>query len=868
MKRFFEGTDVTVRSAETNTRLFFRLFFWFILRHAVRHRWRVLIVVAGIALGAAVFTSVRLAIHASVQSFTASMDRIAGTADAVLVKPGGRVPEALMAQLLRHPAVASAAPVSTAYVAAGPQQEDPFLLVGIDPLLETAFRPWRTAQSARTAGHWRDLLAEADTMIVAGPLLDLIGKSPGETVSLVHLQRRVDFRILDRLEDDGAALIDGGRMAVTDIATFQEFTGRFGGVDRIDLKLRPGTDPSILESILPEGVVAEGPGAALDSGLQMIQAYRLNLSILSFVSLFVGMFLVYSLVALHGASRRKELAILRSVGASRRLIFFLFLGEGAFFGLAGWLGAFPVGTALVRYLLEGINGTISTLFVRVHVERLVLDPWEIFLSFAVTMGVAVTGALLPAREATQVAPKEVLSIESRPLPAKKTAHLAAGGLAAALLSLLFARMPGAVPGYAATFLLFVGLALLSPWILERIGRHLPGALARIGGEPGRLAARYLGDSGIRAAVSVAALATAVALFCALAIMVHSFRHTVEAWVNQSVSGDLFIRPKMAEFNRYRDPIPPELMAAIRALDAPVDLLPYHRIFLDYDGIPYQLDTIDFTAFSRYGSFLWVAGDPAKIYPALENGKGVLVSEVFSNRTGLVPGDRFRARIRSQVMDQPILGTVRDYRTRGGVVFYSFDHFSRRLNTPAVNGTRIFFQHRGPGLDEEVDRLRTRILTLSEGALEVTAGRQLRWIILDIFDQTFAVTFVLLVISLVVAGMGIAATLAVLVLERRRQFNTLLAVGGSPAQVRSIIFWEALLMTLAGETTGGLGGFFLSYLLIFVVNRQSFGWTFLYRIDWTSLAVSLPLIMVGALLTSLPAVRLVLSERPAMLLREK
>jgi putative ABC transport system permease protein len=191
-----------------------------------------------------------------------------------------------------------------------------------------------------------------------------------------------------------------------------------------------------------------------------------------------------------------------------------------------------------------------------------------------------------------------------------------------------------------------------------------------------------------------------------------------------------------------------------------------------------------------------------------------------------------------------------------------------MGDPAVNGTRIFFRERGAGLDEAVNRLRNRILKLSKGALEVTAGRQLRWIILKIFDQTFAVTFVLLVISLIVAGLGIAATLTVLVLERRRQFNTLLAVGGSPGQVRSVIFWEALLMTFAGEGIGCIGGFLLSYLLIFVVNRQSFGWTFLYRIDWTSLAVSLPLILAAALLTSLPAVRLVLSEPPAMLLREK
>ncbi|MCF8078319.1 MAG: ABC transporter permease [Desulfobacterales bacterium] len=849
-------------------RLFFHLFVCFNLRHAVRHRWRVLIVVAGIALGAAVFTSVRLAIHASVQSFASSMNRIAGTADAVLTKPGGLVPETLMAPILRHPAVSSAAPVSTAYVVSRFRPDEPFLLVGVDPVMESAFRPWGVEVPSSSRGFWLQLMAEPRAMIAADALVDLLGAGTGDDVELIHLNRRAPFRIAGVMKGGGAALIDGGRVAVTDIASFQEFTGRLGGIDRIDLKLGSDSDPAALAAILPPGVQIDKPTAARDSGLQMLQAYRLNLSILSFVSLFVGMFLVYSLVALHGASRRRELAILRSVGGSKRLLFFLFLAEGAFFGLAGWLAAFPVGTMMVQYLLEGINETISTLFVRVHVDRLALDPWEIVLSFGVTMAVSVLGALLPAREAMQVAPKEVLSVETPLRQREKTAHLAFGGVAAVFFALFTARLSGSVPGYAATFLLFAGLSLLSPWILDRMGAALPSGLSRIGGEPARLAARYLRDSGIRAAVSVAALTTAVALFCALAVMVHSFRHTVEAWVHQSVSGDLFLRPKMAEFNRYRDPIPPETMNTLQKLNAPVDFLPYHRIFLDYGGVPYQFDTIDFQAFSKYGSFLWVAGDPASVYPALERGKGILVSEVFANRTGLGPGDRYRAQIRTKVLDRPILGVVRDYRTRGGVVFYSFAHFAKQFDATAVNGMRIFFQDRGPGLESAVEELRGRIVKISEGALEVTAGRQLRWIILEIFDQTFAVTFVLLVISLIVAGLGIASTLAVLVLERRRQFNTILAVGASPGQVRSVIFWEGLLMTLAGEATGILGGFLLSYLLIFVINRQSFGWTFLYRVDWTSLAVSLPLILAAALLTSLPAVRLVLSEPPAMLLRER
>jgi putative ABC transport system permease protein len=94
------------------------------------------------------------------------------------------------------------------------------------------------------------------------------------------------------------------------------------------------------------------------------------------------------------------------------------------------------------------------------------------------------------------------------------------------------------------------------------------------------------------------------------------------------------------------------------------------------------------------------------------------------------------------------------------------------------------------------------------------------------------------------------------------------VGASFGQIRLMIFWEALLLVLAGEGAGLLCGFILSYILIYVINLQSFGWSFLYNVDWNALALSLPLIVVTALLAALPAIKLIFREPPAMLLRDR
>ena len=200
---------------------------------------------------------------------------------------------------------------------------------------------------------------------------------------------------------------------------------------------------------------------------------------------------------------------------------------------------------------------------------------------------------------------------------------------------------------------------------------------------------------------------------------------------------------------------------------------------------------------------------------------------------------------------------------------SLHRLEKETGVRVWGGVRFFFKDRTRNLAAAAQGLRSRILKCCAGRhpLEMASGEELRRQVLQIFDETFAVTTVLLLIALVVAGLGIATTLTVLVLQRMRQLNTLAAVGASHRQIRSMIFWEAALMVSAGEAIGLACGLILSYFLIHVIHLQSFGWTFLFRIDWAALATSLPLILATALVSALPAARLVLRASPATALKE-
>ena len=855
-------------------RRYLRLFTWFSLRHLGSQWARTLAVLLGIALGAAVFTSVRLAVHATLESFTQSMDRIAGGSDLTLIHPGGRVPDHLTTALMRHPAVRTAAPVLSTYVRPA-DRETPFLLIGLDPILDRDLRSW-TVKASDTARlrKWSDLIAQPGSMVIGQRLSRDFDWMPGQKVQVTHSNRTASFIVLATLAPDGLALVEGERIALCDIATFQELTGLFGQVDRIDLKLAAGTTTETaasLAELLPRGVVIGSPSARSESGRGMIRAYQISLTFLSFISLFVGMFLVYSLVALNAAKRRPELAAMRAMGASQTMLFALFVGEGAFIGLGGWLLAIPFSSLLVPYLLAGVSRTVSMLFVRVPVDQMPLSSWEVLVSFGVTIAVAMLAALQPAREAMQVQPREALDVDPAAILRTRPIHsMARTGVGLLLLVYPIARLPSplaiSLPGYLAALFLFLGFALMTPLLLRYFGGFLAPILLRLGGQPAFMAARYLRQSGVQTAISVGALITAVALFTALVVMIHSFRGTVALWVQQSIAGDLYIRPKLAELNRFRDPLPARAVATIQALPMPVRLVPIRRMELRVNGHTHIFEAMDYDRYAQRSGFVWMGGNTERIEADLIAGNGVVVSEVFANITGLKPGDRYRVQIGSQLLDEPILGVFRDYRTRGGAVYYSLTRYQKRFSDQEWSGVQVNFPVAAPDLTAAMDKAKSLIQACCGEVLEMVEGSRLRRAVLQIFDETFAITTVLLLIALAVAALGIATTLAILVLQRQRQLNTIRAIGGNTGQLRCMILWEAGLIVLTGQTAGLICGFILSIILIYVVNLQSFGWTFIYRVDWVNLATALPLIFAAALAAALPAVRLALNTSPATLLK--
>jgi putative ABC transport system permease protein len=807
-----------------------RLWRWLCLRHLRGSKGRGLLCLLGVALGVAVFVGIKTAASTATASFQDTVTALAGTADLQVVGQGTGFPEELFPAVAGVRGVRAATPVIEVNAVAAAPIGEPLLVLGVDVFSDREFRRYQFLPSAQSTSAVLSFLTEPHAIALTGAFARRHGLEIGDRLEMVSGARRVVFTVRALLELTGPARALEGNMALVDIATAQEALNRLGKLDRIDLLLEKG---AALESVrrelggmLPADVGVENPGTRLGRMQDMVRAYRLNLLALSLISLFVGLFLIYNASAFSAGTRRYEIAMLRVLGIHRWQVLAMFLMEAIVVGVAGGILGIGIGLILAKTAVKAMAQTISELYLLTRVEHLLLSPAAILLGAGAALGVALLGAFFPSLEASRTLPREALyrgTLERR-LRLNLVRLSLAGVLLLAVAYLCSLQPPVAgIPlfGFGAAFLILAGVSFLTPAAVLFTRRVLGPPVAGLFGIAGKMASRYLGRSLSRSAVAIASLMSALAMLMSVSIMILSFRQTVVAWMDQIIAADLYISPA-ARLTGQRGGLPPELVEALPGLPgvAAIDRILETRIQID--STLALLDVSDLQVRERLSRIMYREGSSRELLRRSRELDQVSVSEVLATRLGLREGDDLelptpRGRIRF-----PIAGVFYDYRTEGGMVLMDRGTFRRfwpdeRLYT----SVGLYLQ---PGVDAEQVRSLIRSRLTANQAVFVTGNRELREEILRIFDQTFAITYALQAIAVLVAIFGIVNTLVLLVMERERDIGVLKAVGASTGQIQKMTLVEAGLMGLVSFFLGALTALLLSLLLIFVINRQSFGWT--------------------------------------------
>jgi putative ABC transport system permease protein len=365
-------------------------------------------------------------------------------------------------------------------------------------------------------------------------------------------------------------------------------------------------------------------------------------------------------------------------------------------------------------------------------------------------------------------------------------------------------------------------SLLAPAIVRGTSSLLQPLMERTAGIVGKLAAASLPASLRRTSIASAALSLATGMMVAVALMVGSFRETVRIWVDQTVQSDLWLRPAKGLSNADAAVFP-------AAIGEEVRLVPFVRAIdrargrdVLYGETIITVASGDFDVASLRSEMPMV--NPRSAREALQNAmakKGVLVSESFSLKFKKDTGDVIRLPIAAGSRDFPITGVYRDYSNDRGVVVMDRPVFIESFKDDAINTIVIFLK---PGVDREQARIQLEKLFGPKYHAFAISNDSIRREVMTIFDQTFMITYALLGVAIIVAVLGIINTLAALILERTRELALLRVSGMSRRQLATMLVLESSLIGVASTFVGLVMGYVLSFILIYVINKQSFGWT--------------------------------------------
>jgi len=833
-----------------------RLFSRLILRPLLREPIRTALTLFAVALGVAVVVAIDLAGQAAAGSFHSSIESLTGKTDLITSSTGG-LNEHLLAELSQLPYPFDIAPRIEDFASVeGKGEAVPF--IGLDLIGH------HIAQFDEQNPEQAAMLLAAPNPVWVGSRLRL---QPGATVHLLINDVLRPYTVAGVLKPQPGE-IGEQNVIVADIGLAQLVTGKTGKLDTLDVRIPAGESiehwRQVLAANVPTSVDVEPQGARTDENRKMLSAFRWNLRVLSYIALVVGAFLIYNTISVSVVRRRNEIGVLRALGATRGFIAVGFLAEALFFALAGSAAGLVLGRLMAIGAVALIGRTVQSLYVS-------SEPSPIQLTFesaatGVTLGVvnSLLAALAPAVEAAYVAPVEAMARGREEYNAARRSRtiiwyallmLAAGGV----LSQLPAFHGQPLAAYLAVLLLIAGTAAAIPTIVSLFSRFATHGIQRLFGTEAMLGLRSLRASLGRTSVLTAALTTAVAMTASVGIMVGSFRETVAVWMDNQLKADFYLRPAGSSSADRHPTMAASIADRIAQLPDVAAVDRFRAYPISYQGLPATLAGGESTTSTHF-----LPGENASaILRAWPTGDYAVVSEPFANKHNIKVGGIVTLPLAGAKRSFKVLGIYYDYSTERGYVILARRTLLKYLPDTASSNLAVILK---PGVDAAA--IRQAIDNIIAGrAVLVFANSDLRRGAIEIFDRTFRITYALEAVAISVAVMGIAGALLAMVIDRRREFALLRFLGAGQPQVRAIILCEAGLLGLLSNVIGLILGSALSLILIFVINKQSFGWTFQFHWPVGMLLSALSVVYAATVLAALYPAHTALRMNPIEVIHE-
>jgi putative ABC transport system permease protein len=676
----------------------------------------------------------------------------------------------------------------------------------------------------------------------------------GERIGVVAEGPVRRFRITGIAEFGSVGSLGGATIAIFDVPTAQRLFRKRGKLDEIQVAGKPGVSPGELireiRPLLPETArvnTAEARAGEesneVESGLSIFRYILLGFG---GVALFVGSFVIANTLAITVAQRMRELATLRTIGASRRQVLWSVVLEAVIVGLVASLAGLFLGLALAK----GLNSLLVAAGIDLPRSSLVFALRTVLVSLTVGVVVTLLASLRPALRASRVPPIAAVR-EGAVLPRSRLARF---GLPTALtvLAVAVALFSYGVFGSGlatatrllalgvGVVLLFLGVALVAPRLVRPLAAVLGWPGARLGGAAGALARDNATRNPSRTAATAAALMIGLALVTFVAVIAQGLRSSFESSVDELFVADYALVPQSG-FGA----LGPEVAGAVAKAPG-VEVVSSIRAGegrLDSESV--RVNGVD-PKLSSVIALEWYRGSPT--LPARLGEDGGFISRDFADEHDLAVGSPLSVETPSgDFLDVEVRGIFLE--PEGGSPFAPIVASTAAFDAayPRPENEFTFVNVRGGPSETKTARLQ-RALTAFPDA-KVQTREEFKEGQFATLNRLVNLLYALLGLSVVVSLFGIVNTLVLSVFERTRELGMLRAIGMTRRQVRRMIRHEAIVTALIGATLGLGVGMFLAALVTQALSDEGFVFALPYR---SLVFFAIAAVAVGMLAAILPA----------------
>ncbi len=827
----------------------FLLFKRITLRHWLHAPRETLLQIAIFSLGIALFFSIRLANRAVLNNFEHFTTLLHQESDVELRATDGKLSTNILKELRQS---LGATPVELIPIldlrATEPYNENKkiapplFQLLGVDLLaLQNLRSPQELVDNPLSS------IKSNVALFITHQLALEKNLAVGDFFPLVVDHQKINFQVAGWIPEERADWTSSSHLLLADLPLLQSLTNQTGKISQIACLLPSGPRREERKKELFHLLEEKSHGrfelwTARDEEKKaalMTQSFRMNLTILSFIALLAGLYLIFQ--SLDGAlvRRRSEIAILSTLGVTERVIRIQWLLEALILGLSsGFLGSL-LGWGGAQFAVRSVAAVVNTLYYRTAVHAASLDCREFFLAMLLALSSALLTGWWPAREAAQTPPAQILSQEYDKERTRSWVESLKLGCFFFLLSGMLSLMPAVsflqtrplpLAGYLATFLLILGGGIFSGRLVEQ-SASLSSSLGKFSPLL-RLALSHLKPLSKRHYFAAAGILCGIAIAAGMLILIASFEKTMNFWIRSTFQADLYISSAQYDGTSLEKQIDASTWQRITTQDEIADfqVVTSHSIMLSQ--LPTMISGIDINFLKRHQNLLWKKIPPEDFFNTEKNSHLLLASESFLQRYHLRLGDQITIPSIHGNKKMTIVGIFAEYGNERGSLLMDRNHFLDDFKENGASALIIFLK---PSLDPQAASLK---LAKQFPGLTIFTNRNLREEILRIFHQTFSITYALELIGMIVAIIGLGMTLSNILIDRRKEVTILRALGATYSTIALAEALEGGILAMSSTLVGILVSIGIGVILIYVINKQSFGWTLQFTIPF------MPLLLLG------------------------